>query len=99
MTRPQRPKEKTMARTHAHAQDDIVAEPGSSITCPSCGQRITLDEAVRHQLAAGLIARKETELRDAANTEADKRVRAVLDSQQAKLKDSEDRLAELTAKV
>lgn len=82
-----------MVRSH------VAEEPISGITCPNCGQQITLDEALRHQLAADLIARREAELRDTANAEADKRVRAELDSQQARLKESEERLAELGAKV
>ena len=79
--------------------DDAPAETRQSIVCPHCGQQIRLDEALTHQLAAGVIARRETELRKQAEDEAAKKVRAALEGQVAKLEEQEERLSELTGKV
>jgi hypothetical protein len=73
-------------------QNDAAAETAQSIVCPNCGQRIRLDEALRHQLAADLIARRETELRKQAQDEAAEKVRVALEEQ-------DERLNELTGKV
>jgi hypothetical protein len=58
-----------------------------------------LDEALRHQLAADLIARNETELRKKAEEDAAEMVRVALDGQQAKLEEQGERLSELTDRL
>jgi hypothetical protein len=79
--------------------DDPAVPAAPSIICPNCGQPIRLDEALRHQLAADLICRRESELRQQLEADAAEKVRAALDSQLAKLEEQDERLIELTAKV
>jgi hypothetical protein len=69
-----------------------VTEPAQFIICPHCGQRINFDDALRHDLAADVIARREAELRKKAEDEAAEKVRVTLD-------DQEKRLAELTGQL
>jgi hypothetical protein len=69
------------------------------IVCPRCGQQIKLDEALRHRLAADLIAGREIELRAKADHEAAKRIRAALEEQTAKLEERDERLSELTGQL
>ena len=76
----------------------IAASP-QSIVCPSCGQPIRLDEALRQHLAADLIARRETELRKTAEDEADKKVRAALQGQLAQIEEQDERVRELTGEL
>lgn len=78
---------------------DPPEEITQSIVCPNCGQRIRLDEALRHELAADLIARREIELREQAEGEAAEKVRAALEGQLAKLEEQEERLGELTGRL
>jgi len=78
---------------------DPPEEITPSIVCPNCGQRIRLDEALRHELAADLIARREIELREQAEGEAVEKVRAALEGQLAKLEEQEERLGELTGRL
>src|SRR5579863_5610555 len=66
-------------------QGDVAADNTRSIVCPHCGQGIRLDEALRHQLAADLIARRETELREKAEHDATEKVRAALEDQGERL--------------
>jgi hypothetical protein len=70
-----------------------------SIACPHCGQRIKLDEALRHELAADLIVRRETELRERAEDEATERVRTALEEQMAKIEERDERLSELAGQL
>lgn len=77
----------------------VPAAPTPFINCPHCGQPIRLAEALRHQLAADLISRRESELRQQFETEATEKVRAALDGQLARLEEQDERLIELTAKV
>lgn len=79
--------------------DGPAVPAAPSITCPNCGQPIRLDEALRHQLAADLITRRERELRQQLETDAAEKIRAALDGQLARLEDQDERLIELTAKV
>lgn len=79
--------------------DGPAVPAAPSITCPHCGQVIRLDEALRHQLAADLISRRESELRQRFEADAAEKIRAALDGQLARLEEQDQRLIELTAKL
>jgi hypothetical protein len=88
-----------MTGTGPRRRGSAEPEPAQSITCPYCGKQISLDEALRHQLAADAIRHKEAELRLLAEKAATEKVQGELDRQREELTARDERLAELTGKL
>src|SRR5579875_2805463 len=88
-----------MSVTEVPRRGDAATEAARSIVCPNCGQTIRLDDALREHLAADLIARRESELRQQAEKAASEKIRGELEERQTALEERNERLRELTAKL
>lgn len=77
----------------------MAEQDARMITCPSCGQRFPLDEALAEELAAPLLASKETELRHQISQEIRSAYISELENMRAQLSDKDETLREQEERV